>query len=133
MPVPKAWLSSPEFSGLLRGNVYEQKFLVGKVDSPGTERGTSTTPEGGVYVPITDDIKGNLMATYSGDSGIEEFLRDITPKSVPIGGTSRPTGGTSRPAQPRSNTPAPPSSGGAAGRGSKENADELRRRLSGGK
>jgi hypothetical protein len=117
MPVPQAWLSSPEFSGLLRGNVYEQKFLVGKVDNPGTERGTLTTPEGGVYVPITDDIKGNLMATYSGDSGIEEFLRDITPKSVPIGGTSRPAGGTSRPAQPASNTPAPPPSGGTPGSG----------------
>src|SRR5690606_17472688 len=31
MPVPRAWLESPQFSHLLKGKVYEQKYLVGKV------------------------------------------------------------------------------------------------------
>lgn len=109
MPVPQAWISSPEFSGLLRGKVYEQKFLVGKIDSPGTDYGSPGslgTPEGGVYVPITDDIKAKIMATYGRDGKVGSFLSDIRPKPVPIGGASRPAGGTSRPAQPASNAPA---------------------------
>ena len=115
MPVPQAWLDSPEFSGLLRGKVFEQKFLVGKIDSPGTERGSSTTPEGGVYIPITDDIRGNIKATYGGDSSIDEFLRDIAPKPVPIGGTPGPTAPTGRPPQAPASAPSTQPSGSTTG------------------
>lgn len=115
MPVPQAWLSSPEFSDLLRGKVFEQKFLVGKIDSPGTERGSSTTPEGGVYIPITDDIRGKIKATYGGDSSIDEFLRDIAPKPVPIGGTPRPAAPTGRQPQAPASAPSTQPSGSTTG------------------
>lgn len=131
MPVPKAWLESPQFSHLLRGKVYEQKFLVGKVDSPGTDYGSYGIPEGGVYVPITDDIRAKILATYGGYDEVVSFLSDTRPKRVSFGGASKQTGGASRPSQSRSDTPAPPPSGGTSDRGSKERVDELRRKLGG--
>lgn len=115
MPVPKAWLSSPEFSGLLRGKVFEQKFLVGKIDSPGTDYGSPGTPEGGVYVPITDDIRAKLEATYGRDGKVGRFLSDIRPKPVPIGGTPRPAAPTSRQPQAPASAPSTQPSGSTTG------------------
>ena len=77
--------------------------MVGIVSSPGAGYMEERT----IYVPIDKLVRGNLLATYSGDAKMKSFLENIS--DVPYrrsGGASRPTGGTSRPAQPASNTPA---------------------------
>lgn len=117
MPVPAVWLdtNNPIMRARLGNNVVNRKFMVGIASSPGA----GYLEEKTIYVPIDKLVRGNLLSTYSGDAKMKSFLEDIS--DVPYrrsGGASRPTGGTNRPAQPRSNTPAPPPSGGTPSSGS---------------